>query len=136
MRVVLDTNVLVAAFIAHGACAEVFERVMTSHELVTSGHIVEEFERVMVRKLRLDAGRVARAVDLVRSVATVVDPEPLGRSVCRDPDDDAVLALALSSRAGVLVIGDDDLLVLRAFEGIPIIAPREFLASGGRATRG
>ena len=37
------------------------------------------------------------------------------------PDDDAVLALALGAQVDLIVSGDDDLLVLGRFEGIPIV---------------
>jgi putative PIN family toxin of toxin-antitoxin system len=127
MRVVLDTNVLVAAFIARGVCSEVFERVIADNELVLSAHILNEFEGVMAGKLGFDTTRVERAVALLRRIGQIVDPDLLPKPLCRDEDDDAVLALALSSGAACLVTGDDDLLVLGAIEGTPIITPRAFL---------
>ena len=127
MRVVLDTNVLVAAFVARGVCAEVFERIIGDHELVLSAHTLAEFERVMVAKLGFDVTRVDRAVALLRRVGRIVESQPLPAPVCRDPDDDAVQALARSSGAACLVTGDDDPLVLEAIEGTPIITPRAFL---------
>ncbi len=45
----------------------------------------------------------------------------LASPVSRDPDDDAVLACALAAKADLIVSGDQDLLVLQAFEGIPIV---------------
>ncbi len=128
MRVVLDTNVLIAAFIARGACTDVFERVVNEHELILSPFILEEFERVMKNKMGLDRDRVTRAVALLRRKGRVLEPEPLGEPVCRDPDDDHVLALAGESEIGVVVTGDDDLLILKSFNDIPIISPRDFLA--------
>ena len=127
MRVVLDTNVLVAAFVARGVCGDVFERVIVDQELVLSPHIVSEFERVMTEKLRFDASRVERSIALLRRVARMVDPAPLAERICREEDDDAVLALARSSGASCLVTGDDDLLILEIFEKVPIITPRAFL---------
>ena len=127
MRVVLDTNVLVAAFISHGVCAEVFERVVGEHELIVSDHVLDEFRHVMSEKLGFDPGRVIRALALLRRVGTTVEPEKLAAPVCRDSDDDAVLTLARSSNADCLVTGDHDLLVLQAFEGAAIITPRAFL---------
>jgi putative PIN family toxin of toxin-antitoxin system len=127
MRVVLDTNVLVAASIARGVCADLFERVIADHELVLSPHVLGEFERVMTAKLEFDQTRVERALALFRRVGRVVTPEPLEEPVCRDREDDAVLALARSSNAACLVTGDEDLLILRIFQRIPIISPRAFL---------
>ena len=64
-----------------------------------------------------------QALSEVRQLAEVVEPLPLPAPVCRDPDDDEVLALALAAQVDWIVSGDDDLLVLQAFEGIPIITP-------------
>jgi uncharacterized protein len=50
----------------------------------------------------------------------IMDAPPLPQPVCRDPDDDAVLALALAAAADLVVSGDQDLLVLQTFEGISI----------------
>jgi predicted nucleic acid-binding protein len=45
--------------------------------------------------------------------------------VCRDPDDDHVLALALAAKAELIVSGDNDLLSMKSFENIAIVAPAE-----------
>jgi putative PIN family toxin of toxin-antitoxin system len=127
MRVVLDTNVLVAAFIARGVCTDVFERVVSDHQLILSPFILEEFERVMRDKIGLDRDRVARALALVRRKGEVLEPGRLEVPVCRDADDDHVLALAVEGGAEVLVSGDDDLLVIGSFEAVTIISPRQFL---------
>jgi predicted nucleic acid-binding protein len=57
----------------------------------------------------------------------VIEPVPLPRPVCRDPDDDAVLALVLAAQVDFIVSGDNDLLDLQAFESIPIVSPAEAL---------
>ena len=46
---------------------------------------------------------------------------------CRDPSDDKILELAVNGRADYIITGDDDLLVMNPFRGIPIIRPAEFL---------
>ena len=46
--------------------------------------------------------------------------------ICRDREDDAILACALSAEADYLVTGDTDLLELGTFKGIKIITPRDF----------
>lgn len=54
--------------------------------------------------------------DMDRDVAVVL-------SLCRDVQDNAVLAVALDGKADLVVTGDNDLLTLRSFENIPIIRP-------------
>jgi len=56
-------------------------------------------------------------------LADFVAAPPLTQPVCRDPDDDAALACALAAHADLIVSGDDDLLILSTFEGIPIVTP-------------
>ena len=55
------------------------------------------------------------------------DVPPL-HGVCRDPNDDMVLACALAAVAEYLVTRDKDLLVLRQYAGIAIVTPEAFLA--------
>ncbi|MDQ3756218.1 MAG: putative toxin-antitoxin system toxin component, PIN family, partial [Acidobacteriota bacterium] len=43
--------------------------------------------------------------------------------------DNKFLELAVSGKADWIVSGDDDLLVLNPFRGIPIFTPREFLSA-------
>jgi putative PIN family toxin of toxin-antitoxin system len=45
---------------------------------------------------------------------------------CRDPNDDKFLELAVNGRADVIISGDNDLLMLDIFRGIPIITPAAF----------
>jgi predicted nucleic acid-binding protein len=47
VKVVLDTNVLVAAFASHGLCEEVFEVCLTSHQIFVSKHILAELRRAL-----------------------------------------------------------------------------------------
>ena len=63
-----------------------------------------------------------------RRLAEVIAPAPLSRPVCRDPDDDEVLAVALGGRVDLIISGDNDLLALRAYEGIPIVPPADALS--------
>jgi uncharacterized protein len=64
----------------------------------------------------------------LRRLAEIVDPPPLSAQVSRDPDDDAVLALAAASQADLIISGDADLLVLGSYAGIPILLPAAAVA--------
>jgi uncharacterized protein len=48
--------------------------------------------------------------------------------VCRDPNDDKFLEVAVNGRADTLITGDTDLLVLDPFERISIITPADYLS--------
>lgn len=50
-------------------------------------------------------------------------------TACRDPDDNRFLELGVSGQADFIISGDEDLLSLNPFEGIPILTPHAFLVS-------
>lgn len=66
-------------------------------------------------------------LDYIAAVEVVAAPA-LPQPVCRDPDDDAVLALAVFAGADLIVSGDNDLLVLEQFEGVSIVNASRALA--------
>ncbi|MBI3413898.1 MAG: putative toxin-antitoxin system toxin component, PIN family [Verrucomicrobia bacterium] len=128
MRIVLDTNVLVAAFTATGVCHQLYERALTTGQLFVSEAITTELRRTLKTKFRrLSAQDVAEIVAAVSADAELVEPAPLPLPVARDADDDAVLATALAGRADIIVTGDNDLLVLKTYQRIRILSPRGFL---------
>ena len=128
MRVVLDTNVLIAAFVARGHCHELLEHAARTHRLLTSEVILAELHDKLTGKLGVPAETVQRTLDLLRSRMTMVAISPLPAPVCRDPDDDRILATAVAARADCLVTGDADLLALDLYAGIPIVRPADFWA--------
>jgi len=56
-----------------------------------------------------------------------VEDIPLSPVIINDPSDDRVLACAFAANADYIVSGDQHLLVLHQWNGIPIITAREFL---------
>jgi putative PIN family toxin of toxin-antitoxin system len=128
VRLVLDTNVLIAAFVARGVCHELLEHCERRHHLVTSEQILREFESKLLTKFKVPAPRAAAATALLRSRLEVVEPAALAEPVCRDPDDDWVLATAATGGCVCIVTGDRDLLDLESYHGIPILAPGAFWA--------
>ena len=128
MRIVLDTNVLIAAFIARGVCHQLLEHCVSHHELVTSEFILAELREKLVDKFNYTSEVTDDVIALLRSRMEVVVPEALGAPVCRDPDDDNILATAVSGNGQCIITGDKDLLVLKRFQRIDILAPNAFLA--------
>jgi len=126
MKVVLDTNVLIAALIARGVCSELLEHCAARHEVVGSEFILSELAEQLLRKFGYEGPEADEAVSLIRSTMKLVAPEKLEIAVCRDPDDDAILATAVAGNADCIVTGDEDLLVLESFRNIRILRPAQF----------
>ena len=126
-RAVIDTNTWVSGLVWTGAPRLVVELVL-DRELCcsTSGELVAELRRVLgyPRIEKVLTKRGLTAADLVEQIGLVSDlviAPALQKPICRDPDDDAVLSCALAAQADLIVSGDQDLLVLQVFEGIPIL---------------
>lgn len=126
MRLVLDTNVLVAAFVSRGSCAELFEHCARMHELFTSPFILDEVSQTLLTKIGASRAEARAVTRLLRSRSEVVAPALVDPHACRDTDDLAVLGTALAAHARALVTGDKDLLSLLRHGRIPILAPRDF----------
>ena len=125
MKVFLDTNVLASALATRGLCAELFEVVLQSHELLISEPVLQELERVLPGKLGQSTAITAAFVALLRAEGRLVAGEPPFPALS-DPDDEPVIASALAGQARVFVTGDKALLELQRVEGLPVISPRQF----------
>ncbi|MBI2861446.1 MAG: putative toxin-antitoxin system toxin component, PIN family [Chloroflexi bacterium] len=131
---VLDTNVLASGFASHTAAsvpAQVLDawrgRLFT---LAVSEHILTELARTFADpwfRRRLDATQVAADLALLRRQAMVAPITVEVHGVATHPEDDLVLATALSAQAEYLVTGDTKLQRLGSHRGVSILSPRAFL---------
>jgi putative PIN family toxin of toxin-antitoxin system len=132
MRLILDTNVLIAALITRDTPPDALYRAWRdgAFTLVTSELQLEEFRAVTRResvRLRLHPAEAGRMVNDLRSLAVLA--EPLERlDISPDPYDNFLLAMAQASRADALVTGDKrDLLSLGRPLGTRILTALEAL---------
>lgn len=126
MKVVLDTNVLLAGLATRGLCEAVLDLCIEQHTVVLSQHIVDEFARHYHEKFGMTREETKAAVAFLREHAELVEPAPVPPGSCRDPDDLAVLGTGIAAGAACIVTGDRDLLDVGEFQGVPILSPRVF----------
>jgi len=125
VKLVLDTNVLLSAILVPGFCRDLLRGRALAHDWFTSAGLLAELAEKLAGKLALDPARTPLYL-VYRQRARLVSPDPLPAPVCRDPDDDLVLATALAAGADLILTGDQDLLTLGAYAGIRIRSPRQF----------
>jgi uncharacterized protein len=133
VRIVLDTNVVMSALLWRGKPFQLLQalRKAPDTQIYSSPALLAELTDVLSRRAATEQlariGRTAHAVlsDYIEAVE-LIDPEPIPLT-SRDPDDDEVLATALAANADLIVSGDADLLVLKAFRDIPILTAAQAL---------
>jgi putative PIN family toxin of toxin-antitoxin system len=133
MKAILDTNVLISAYVFPGGKPEAVYRLALEGrlEIGTSRTLLAEFGRVLGQKFGWIPERVEAAVAQMTRIASVVEPsEPseVVEVVSADPADDRVLEAARAFDADVIVSGDRHLLDLGIWSEIEIISPAEFIA--------
>lgn len=133
MRFVLDTNTIVSGLFWLGAPNLLLKAAkMQSFTLFTCPELLAELAKVIARKKF--AAKVAasgrdpnRLVTELLNISTLVTIPTTRPRVCRDPNDDIVLACAVSAHGDAIVSGDKDLQVLRNYQNIPILNAAEAL---------
>ena len=130
MRVLFDTNVLLSAFLTEGLCSKLFARAKKKEfELYICPFVLNEFKGKLLKKFSATAVEIEEALSLIEDISIPINPVTdhiIVKGVCRDKDDDNVLACALAAKANYLVTGDPDLLTIGTYREIAIIKPREF----------
>lgn len=127
MRIVFDTNVIVAGIVAEGLCREILEIHVPEHTVVLSQVLWDELLATLRRKFGLTPDDLP-ILALYRKQAEWCKPSKLPEAICRDPDDDWVLATAREGRAEAIVSGDADSLTLTSYADIEVLSPRQFVA--------
>ena len=124
MRVVIDANVLIAAYAARGLCEAVFELCLGNDDIVLTSNILADVHEKLIRKIKVPVARADEIVEFLKNNAAVVSPAMVPADACRDRDDHDILGAAKCAAADYIISGDEDLLVLGRFEETRIVTPR------------
>lgn len=130
MKAVFDTNVLIAAFLTEGLCSGLMIRARKrAFSLVLCDDIISEFEGILRKKIKITSNDVSEISAIVSEAASEIihDLSPVP-NICRDPNDNMIIACAVDAQAGYIVTGDEDLLILKKYKGVIILNPRNFEA--------
>lgn len=131
LRPVFDTGVVVSAvLLPRSVPRQAFDRAMERGKLLISLATVAELNEVLSRprfeKYLREEERMDFFAAFVREAELVEVTELV--TECRDPKDNKFLELALTGKATCIVSGDQDLLVLHPFRGVPVLTPQRFLS--------
>lgn len=135
LRVVIDTNVLISGLfgIKDSPSSQILKHISSQKFiLVTSVLILEELGEVINREriiklTKMSSDERIEIMDMLIARSDVTSGKQFSIQVGRDAKDDKFLACALEAKADYIITGDNDLLVLKKYEDIKIVTPREFL---------
>ena len=136
LKAVIDTNLFVSSIINKNGVPAKLLQAWRDHVflLILSDQILEEIRRVLryphiKNKYNLKDNTISKVIDTIEKFAVVLHDVDEIDVINDDPDDNKVLACAVTAEADCIVSGDNHLLKLGAFEDIPILTAKDFLKS-------
>lgn len=133
IRALLDTNVVVSAFLWGGVPQQIIAHITTNEgTLLSSEPLIAELKRTLA-KPKLQPYLLARGttpaviVQQYTKLVQLAEPAEIPLDAVRDPDDVIVLAAAVGGKATHIVSGDKDLLTVERYAAIPVLKPVDFL---------
>jgi len=128
-RVVLDTNVTIAAFFWSGYPRIVYD--LIKEQKITM-FLSEEMEKELIRvlgysKFGLSPKEIQPFIKNLRCYAEFVEKKSKISAIVADPTDNIFLECAVDGEANYIISGDKHLLDLGIYNGIQIIKARDFL---------
>ncbi|RCK76801.1 MAG: hypothetical protein ANABAC_3226 [Anaerolineae bacterium] len=127
-RVVLDTNVLVSAYLG-GKLEGILQLFRQGrYRLLLSEEIFVEYLAVLKRpKFQLEQRDINSLIALLLSKGEFISTPIRLEIITADPSDNKFLEAAVAGKADVVVSGDHHLLELGSYAGIPILTAADFL---------
>lgn len=132
LRLVLDTNIVVAGFLWNGPPRRLIELAIDDQvELYSSPVLLDELAHTLgyskfAARMNSFGTSIAALVAQYTALVSLVAPASVPRIVANDADDDHVIAAAVAARAELIVTGDrKHLLPIGSHQGIAIVTARE-----------
>ena len=129
MRIVLDTNVLVAALLSpHGAPAAILQLILSGAAVLRfDARIISEYREVLRReKFGFDRKLTDDLLGFLESEGELVASVPLDL-LLPDPSDAMFLEVGSAGSADYIVTGNLKHFPVRRRRGLVVVSPREFL---------
>lgn len=137
MKVVFDSNILIAALLfpggrAEAAVANIFDGV---DDLVISRPIIQDVLSVLASKFSRDKEELSRVAVVLGEMGQIVEPSRR-LAVLRDEPDNRILECAVEGNAEAIVTGDKAMLAIGEYEGIRLVTLADYLKKPGRGGKG
>ncbi|MDP2649625.1 MAG: putative toxin-antitoxin system toxin component, PIN family [bacterium] len=127
LRVILDSNVLISAYVFGGKPEIILKQIIQEQiQGVTSPILISEFLEVLRKKFSVVSPDILEIQNDIEELFEIVYPRMLLR-IQKDDDDNRVLEAALEGKCKYIVTGDKELLKLGVYQDIKIVTADQFL---------
>lgn len=128
MRIVLDTNIYIAAALSDSGFSEdIIKQASKAHlEVVTSEEILSEIQNKLADKFHWLPEDIDRFTTRIKKLTKLVSITERLSVVTRDPKDNKILECAVAGNVSIIVSLDQDLIKFKEFRGIAIMHPKTF----------
>jgi putative PIN family toxin of toxin-antitoxin system len=124
---VFDSSVWISALQFGDAPLEALDLATGQFRIALCRPILAEIHSVLSGKFHWRESAINEALAEYALETTMVQVTGTLQGICRDPKDDMVFECAVLAGASIILSGDKDLLVVRTYEGIRVLTPRQFL---------
>lgn len=122
MKVVLDSNIFISAFLKGDLAGEVIDLAVSKLiNVYLSREIIEEIEKILKNKFHVRDNDIGGFVHFLLSTSTIVQPKNKIEKIVEDPEDSKILECALEAGADLIITLDHHLLKLKRFKSVSII---------------
>lgn len=125
MKLVLDTNVYIAAFLQKGLASDILRLgIDRKVQLYISSEILKELKEKLAVKFKIDNKRINEFTSVVGFGTTKIKPRKKLKVINIDPEDNMILECALEAKADLIVSMDKHLIKLKSYQGVGIVHPK------------
>lgn len=127
LRVVLDSNILISAYVYHGKPESVLNLVIEDkiHAIISPALISELFD-VLRKKFDVSKSSLLTIESEIKDTFEIVHPRE-SLAIVRDAADNRVLEAAVEGKCQYIVTGDKELLKFGSYKSIKIVTAEKFL---------
>lgn len=134
MRVVLDTNTIISGILWGNQPRQILDLAKGNKiRLYTSKVLLDELLDVLIRPkfakrfISVVQSNPQEILSGYAALAQIVEVQEVEKVIKNDPDDDHVLACAMTAQVDYIISGDKDLLDLGIYQNIPIVNAAQFI---------
>lgn len=128
MKVVLDTNILISAFVFGGKPREILELIIIKKKIigVTSKFALNELLGVLEVKFKYSESELDKIEKLIEENFTITNPQKIPEIIKKDIFDNQFLAILNVSKIDYIISGDAHLLKIKIYKNVPIVTVSYF----------